>query len=156
MTRSPRLSLRARLLAGLIAVTAVFLIIMGTVSTFVISGHLSAQFDDTLLAAVGETPAQLEASPAFALAGVGPRGTVVEYANGSPYELARLDRTSSLNLTETDLAVLVRDAAADASAPGAGVAAGPGGVPRRRPVAVTRPRAAPAHRSATVREPTQT
>ena len=31
-------------------------------------------------------------------------------------ELARLDRTSSLNLTETDLAVLVRDAAADASA----------------------------------------
>ena len=29
-------------------------------------------------------------------------------------ELARLDRTSSLNLTETDLAVLVRDAAADA------------------------------------------
>jgi Histidine kinase-, DNA gyrase B-, and HSP90-like ATPase len=44
MTRSPRLSLRARLLAGLIAVTAVFLVIMGTVSTFVISGHLSAQF----------------------------------------------------------------------------------------------------------------
>ena len=31
-------------------------------------------------------------------------------------ELARLDRTSSLNLTETDLAVLVRDAAADARA----------------------------------------
>ena len=31
-------------------------------------------------------------------------------------ELARLDRTSSLNLTQTDLAVLVRDAAADASA----------------------------------------
>jgi len=31
-------------------------------------------------------------------------------------ELARLDRTSSLTLTETDLAVLVRDAAADAGA----------------------------------------
>jgi two-component system OmpR family sensor kinase len=31
-------------------------------------------------------------------------------------ELARLDRTSSLDLTETDLSVLVRDAAADASA----------------------------------------
>ena len=31
-------------------------------------------------------------------------------------ELARLDRTSSLDLAETDLAVLVRDAAADASA----------------------------------------
>ena len=31
-------------------------------------------------------------------------------------ELARLDRTSSLDLAETDLALLVRDAAADASA----------------------------------------
>jgi len=31
-------------------------------------------------------------------------------------ELARLDRTSSLDMTETDLAVLVRDAAADARA----------------------------------------
>jgi len=85
MTRSPRLSLRARLLAGLIAVTAVFLVIMGTVSAFVISGHLQAQFDDSLLAALGETPAQLEASPAYALAGVGPRGTVRQYDNGSPY-----------------------------------------------------------------------
>jgi signal transduction histidine kinase len=85
MTRSPRLSLRARLLAGLIAVTAVFLVIMGTVSAFVISGHLQAQFDDSLLAAVGETPAQLKASPAYAVAGVGPRGTVVPYGNGSPY-----------------------------------------------------------------------
>jgi len=85
MTHSPRLSLRARLLAGLIAVTAVFLVIMGTVSAFVISGHLQAQFDDSLLAALGETPAQLKASPAYALAGVGPLGTVVPYANGSPY-----------------------------------------------------------------------
>jgi two-component system OmpR family sensor kinase len=85
MTRIPRLSLRARLLAGLIAVTAVFLVIMGTVSAFVISGHLQAQFDDSLLAALGETPAQLKASPAYAIAGVGPRGTVVAYANGSPY-----------------------------------------------------------------------
>src|SRR5260370_17401647 len=31
-------------------------------------------------------------------------------------ELARLDRTSSLDITETDLAVLVRDAVADARA----------------------------------------
>ena len=85
MIRSPRLSLRARLLAGLIAVTAVFLVIMGTVSAFVISGHLQAQFDDSLLAAVGETPAQLKASPAYAVAGVGSRGTVVPYGNGSPY-----------------------------------------------------------------------
>jgi signal transduction histidine kinase len=85
MTRSPRLSLRARLLAGLITVTAVFLVVMGTVSAFVISGHLQAQFDDSLLAAVSETPAQLKASPAYAVAGVGPRGTVVPYGNGSAY-----------------------------------------------------------------------
>src|SRR5260370_4950926 len=31
-------------------------------------------------------------------------------------ELARLDRTSSLDLTETDLAIVVRDAVADAAA----------------------------------------
>src|SRR5450755_4255989 len=83
MTRSPRLSLRARLLAGLITVTAVFLVVMGTVSAFVISGHLQAQFDDSLLAAVSETPAQLKASPAYAVAGVGPRGTVVPYGSTS-------------------------------------------------------------------------
>jgi two-component system OmpR family sensor kinase len=85
MTRSPRLSLRARLLAGLIAVTTVFLVIMGTVSAIVISGHLGAQFDDRLLAEVGETPSQLKASPDYALAGVGLGGTVFSYDNGSPY-----------------------------------------------------------------------
>ena len=85
MNRSPRLSLRARLLAGLIAVTAVFLVIMGTVSAIVISGHLGAQFDDRLLAEVGETPGQLKASPDYALAGVGLGGTVFSYDNGSPY-----------------------------------------------------------------------
>jgi two-component system, OmpR family, sensor kinase len=84
MTTFSRLSLRARLLAGLIAVTAVFLIIMGTVSAFVVSDHLEAQFDDSLLARLGETPVQLEASPADALAFVGPRGRVVPYDNGSP------------------------------------------------------------------------
>jgi signal transduction histidine kinase len=84
MTAPSRLSLRARLLAGLIAVTAVFLIIMGTVSAFVVSGHLEAQFDDSLLAHLGQTPAQLEASPADALAFVGLRGRVVPYDNGSP------------------------------------------------------------------------
>ena len=84
MKRSARLSLRARLLAGLIAVTALFLVIMGTVSAFVIGGHLEAQFDDSLLATLGETPAQLQASPAYAVAFVGPLGRVVPYGNGSP------------------------------------------------------------------------
>src|ERR1700761_224228 len=57
---------------------------MGTVSAVVISSHLEGQFDDSLLATLGETPAQLEASPAVALAAVGPLGTVYPYANGSP------------------------------------------------------------------------
>jgi signal transduction histidine kinase len=84
MTSSPRLSLRARLLAGLIAVTALFLVIMGTVTAFVVSGHLQAQFNDSLLATLGETPTQLENSPANALAFVGLRGTVYSFSNGSP------------------------------------------------------------------------
>jgi two-component system OmpR family sensor kinase len=100
MTRSPRLSLRARLLAGLIAVTAVFLVIMGTVSAFVISGHLEAQFDDSLLAALGETPTQLKASPAYALAGVGPGGSVVAYDNGSPYTSQLITGLSALPLAQ--------------------------------------------------------
>ena len=100
MTRSPRLSLRARLLAGLIAVTAVFLVIMGTVSAFVVSGHLEAQFDDSLLAALGETRTQLVASPDYAVAGVGPRGTVVPYDNGSPYASELAAGLSALPLAQ--------------------------------------------------------
>jgi two-component system OmpR family sensor kinase len=95
MNRSPRLSLRARLLAGLIAVTALFLVIMG-----VVSGHLEAQFDDSLLATLGETPAQLEASPADALAFVGPRGAVVPYDNGSPSTSALSAGLNALTLAQ--------------------------------------------------------
>jgi signal transduction histidine kinase len=100
MTRSSRLSLRARLLAGLIAVTALFLVIMGTVSAFVISGHLEAQFDDSLLATLGETPAQLEASPAVAVAFVGPLGTVYPYDNGSPDTSALSGGLNSMTLDQ--------------------------------------------------------
>jgi two-component system OmpR family sensor kinase len=100
MNRSSRLSLRARLLAGLIAVTALFLVIMGTVSAFVISGHLEGQFDDSLLATLGETPAQLEASPAVALAFVGPLGTVYPYANGSPNAGALSTGLNSMTLAQ--------------------------------------------------------
>jgi signal transduction histidine kinase len=100
MTAPSRLSLRARLLAGLIAVTAVFLIIMGTVSAFVVSGHLEAQFDDSLLAHLGETPAQLEASPADALAFVGLRGRVVPYDNGSPNGSALAAGLNAMNVLQ--------------------------------------------------------
>jgi two-component system OmpR family sensor kinase len=58
MTASGRLSLRARLLVLLIAVTAAFLLIMGAVSTFVLARRLNAQFNTDLLAAIA-APAAL-------------------------------------------------------------------------------------------------
>jgi two-component system OmpR family sensor kinase len=82
--RSLRLSLRARLLAGLIAVTATFLLIMGTVSAVVMSNHLDAQFNDSLFAGLTESAGQLRASPAYAVAVVGPGGAIQPYSNGSP------------------------------------------------------------------------
>ena len=82
--RSLRLSLRARLLAGLIAVTATFLLIMGTVSAIVMSNHLDGQFNDSLFAGLTESLGQLRASPAYAVAVVGPGGAIQPYSNGSP------------------------------------------------------------------------
>jgi two-component system OmpR family sensor kinase len=84
MKRSLRWSLRARLLAGLIGVTAMFLLIMGTVSALVTSSHLDAQFDNSLLAALGRPVSQLMDSPAYAIAGVTPADKIVPYGNGSP------------------------------------------------------------------------
>ncbi|HLI37686.1 MAG TPA: HAMP domain-containing sensor histidine kinase [Streptosporangiaceae bacterium] len=84
MMRVLRLSLRARLLAGLIAVTAVFLLVMGTVSAVVMSDHLDAQFDADLLAAAGEPCRELAASPAFALAIVTRGGLIEAVSNGAP------------------------------------------------------------------------
>jgi two-component system OmpR family sensor kinase len=54
MARSPvsglrRLSLRARLLAGLIAVTGAFIVVMGVVSTLVYQRLASEQFDDNIV-----------------------------------------------------------------------------------------------------------
>ena len=58
-----RLSLRARLLVVLIAVTAAFLLIMGGVTAFVLSKRLGAQFDDSLISAAARTPDQIQANP---------------------------------------------------------------------------------------------
>jgi hypothetical protein len=44
-----RLSLRSRLLAGLIAVTGAFIIVMGVVSTVVYQRLATEQFDDNLV-----------------------------------------------------------------------------------------------------------
>src|SRR5262252_5146378 len=58
-----RLSLRARLLVVLIAVTAAFLVIMGGVTTFVLSKRLGDQFDAELQAAAQQSPFQIQSSP---------------------------------------------------------------------------------------------
>jgi signal transduction histidine kinase len=58
-----RLSLRARLLVVLIAVTAAFLLIMGGVTALVLSKRLGAQFDDSLISAAARKPDQIQANP---------------------------------------------------------------------------------------------
>jgi two-component system OmpR family sensor kinase len=58
-----RLSLRARLLVLLIAVTAAFLLIMGGVTAFVLSRRLGSQFDAALVAAAARAPGQIESNP---------------------------------------------------------------------------------------------
>ena len=63
MTGSGRLSLRSRLLVLLIAVTAAFLLVMGGVSTFVLSKRLGGQFDGELLAAAQHKPQQIASNP---------------------------------------------------------------------------------------------
>jgi signal transduction histidine kinase len=61
--RSGRLSLRARLLVLLILVTAVFLLVMGGVSTFVLSERLGSQFNTELIAAAQRSPRQIASNP---------------------------------------------------------------------------------------------
>ena len=63
MTSSGRLSLRSRLLVLLISVTAAFLLVMGVVSTLVLSKRLGAQFNAELLAAAHHKPQQIASNP---------------------------------------------------------------------------------------------
>ena len=57
------LSLRARMLIVLIAVTAAFLLIMGGVTAIVLSNRLSGEFNADLVAAAARNPRQLAANP---------------------------------------------------------------------------------------------
>jgi two-component system OmpR family sensor kinase len=57
------LSLRARLLVLLICVTAAFLLIMGVVSTAVLSRRLGSEFNSQLVAAAQHTPQQIASNP---------------------------------------------------------------------------------------------
>jgi hypothetical protein len=58
------LSLRTRLLLLQIAVTAVFLLIMGIVSTALFAQHLRSQFHATILAESTRRPADINQRPA--------------------------------------------------------------------------------------------
>jgi signal transduction histidine kinase len=57
------LSLRARLLVLLICVTAAFLLIMGVVSTIVLSTRLGGEFNTQLVAAAQHSPQQIASNP---------------------------------------------------------------------------------------------
>ena len=57
------LSLRARLLVLLICVTAAFLLIMGVVSTIVLSRRLGGEFNSQLIAAALHSPRQIASNP---------------------------------------------------------------------------------------------
>ncbi len=57
------LSLRARLLVLLICVTAAFLLIMGVVSTIVLSRRLGGEFNSQLIAAAQHSPRQIASNP---------------------------------------------------------------------------------------------
>ncbi len=59
-TGSRRLSLRVRMLILLIAVTAIFLLVMGAVTTSVLSRKLAGQFNTDLVAAAARDPRGLE------------------------------------------------------------------------------------------------
>jgi two-component system, OmpR family, sensor kinase len=79
-----RLSLRARMLIVLIAVTAIFLLIMGGVTAIVLSHRLSGEFHADLVAAAARNPRQLADNPGGYLAeAVSPRtGQVVVLTPG--------------------------------------------------------------------------
>jgi two-component system, OmpR family, sensor kinase len=63
MNRPGKLSLRARMLVLLIGVTTMFLLIMGTVSTFVLENQWTRQFSAGLVSAAARSPADLKAKP---------------------------------------------------------------------------------------------
>jgi signal transduction histidine kinase len=60
MTNPRRLSLRARMLILLISVTGIFLLIMGAVTTFVLSGRVNNAFNADLIAHAAVGPTRLE------------------------------------------------------------------------------------------------
>ncbi len=107
MSGSGRLSLRARLLVLLIAVTTVFLLIMGGVTTLVLTRRVSGQFNADLVAAASLSPQALAGnSSGYLAAGVVRRtGQIVLLTPG------RRGNQFRLVLSQTPRAQFVRDLA---------------------------------------------
>src|SRR5258707_2523236 len=95
------LSLRTRLLLLQIAVTAVFLLIMGIVSTALFAQHLRSQFHATILAESTRSPADINQRPAPGVAAV--EVTFGPFA-GQPLS----SRTSATSLVTDALARSIR------------------------------------------------
>jgi two-component system OmpR family sensor kinase len=68
MNGPARISLRARLVIVLITVTATFLLVLGVVTTLVLSGRLSQQFNADLVACAAHKPQDLYGGPGGCLA----------------------------------------------------------------------------------------
>ncbi|HLK00131.1 MAG TPA: HAMP domain-containing sensor histidine kinase [Streptosporangiaceae bacterium] len=84
-----RWSLRARLLAGLIAITTVFLIVMGVVSTIVLQNLEQDQFFADLARTVQERPIQIEqATNGYGSAYYSQRSGMVAALDVAPYSSA--------------------------------------------------------------------
>jgi signal transduction histidine kinase len=97
--RRRSLSLRARLLAGLIALTATFLVVMGVVSTVVLGTLEQDQFNTELrLTARQPAAALIKATDGFAVAYLSPRtGVYGELTPGSPAADEMRDLLASLS-----------------------------------------------------------
>ena len=95
------LSLRTRLLLLQIAVTAVFLLIMGIVSTALFAQHLRSQFHATILAESTRSPADINRRPA-------PGVAAVEVTFGPFAVLPLSSRTSATSLVTDALARAIR------------------------------------------------
>jgi two-component system OmpR family sensor kinase len=85
MTRSRRLSLRARMLVLLIGVTVIFLLVMGTVSAAFLDGNLHAQFDHNLIVATQNAESLSKINSGYAAAEV----------TFSPYQVVPLSSSST-------------------------------------------------------------
>jgi signal transduction histidine kinase len=84
MKTSRSLSLRARMLILLIAVTTIFLVIMGAVTTTVVASRLASSFDGEFRLALAHDPRQLAENPGdYTVAVAAPRtGDVVTLTQG--------------------------------------------------------------------------